>query len=327
MLKRTGYRWLGFVVIAMALVVIGVPALLVRGCTWESREPVQKGGLQVKLQVSPEQVVSLPLEQYLIGVVAAEMPASFEQEALKAQTVAARTYTLMRLERESPDEKHPNAQLCADPGHCQAWINNAEMRKRWGVLGFRSNYKKITTAVEATKSQVLTFNGELIDPVYHSSCGGRGTEDAQDVWSQEVPYLKGVPCTFDTPQKQEPVITRFTNEDLFARVGIADTAVPAAAGTSGVVEIQKLTESGRVKSVKVGSRVYRGIDLRKSLGLRSTDFKVTAQGEEIIFSTRGYGHAVGMCQYGADGLASRGAQYNQILAHYYRGTKLEKVPR
>mgnify|MGYP000882742051 FL=1 len=326
LIKRfRGYRWLGYAVVILTLVVIGLPAILVRGCVWEGREPIgeEEGGLQVKLQMSAGQVVSMPLEQYITGVVAAEMPASFHQEALKAQAVAARTYTLLRLTRDSQNEKHPAAQLCADPGHCQAWIDATEMRKRWG-WHFRANYNKIAGAVEATRGQVLTHNGELIDPVYHSSCGGRGTEDAREVWGHEVPYLKSVRCTFDPPYRQEPVVTRLSLQEIFTRLGISEQSVPAAAASGGVVEIQERTESGRVKSVKVGSQFCRGVDLRKELGLRSTDFKVTSAGKEIVFYTQGYGHAVGMCQYGAGGIANRGAKYNQILAHYYKGTKLEQ---
>ncbi len=323
--KFKGYRRLGYVVVFLTLVVIGLPALLVRGCSWESKEPIgeEKGELQVKLQVSKGQVVSIPLEQYITGVVAAEMPASFHQEALKAQAVAARTYTMLRLTRESQDEKHSSAHLCADPGHCQAWIDAAEMRKRWG-WHFRANHKKIAEAVKDTKGQVLTYSDELIDPVYHASCGGRGTEDAKEVWGHEVPYLISVRCNFDPPHRQEPVVTRLSLQELFTRLGISEQSVPAAAGSGGVVEIRERTESGRVKSVKVGSQVCQGVDMRKELGLRSTDFKATSAGKEIVFTTRGYGHAVGMCQYGAEGLAKRGAKYNQILAHYYRGTKLEK---
>ena len=168
------YRWLGYMIVVLTMVVIGIPALLVRGCSWESREPVKEDGVQVKLQISEKEIISLPLEQYLIGVVAAEMPVSFHEEALKAQAVAARTYSLLRMVREKEDDQHPDAHLCADPGHCQAWISNEEMRKRWG-WNYRPNYQKISSAVLATGGKVLTHEGQLIDPVYHSSCGGRGT--------------------------------------------------------------------------------------------------------------------------------------------------------
>lgn len=323
--RLRGSRWLGYVVIILTLIVIALPALLVRGCSWESGEQDVKqedGGLQVKLMLSTEQVMNIPLEEYLCGVVAAEMPASFNEEAIKAQAVVARTYTLLRILGESNDEEHPTAHLCADSTHCQAWIDTTEMRKRWG-WHYRANYNKIAAAVEATRGEILTYEGELVDPVYHASCGGTGTEDAQEVWGHEVPYLKSVSCNYDPPHRQEPVVTQLSLQDLYSRLGISEQSVPAAAGGS-VLQIQERTASGRVKSVRVGSQVFRGVDLRKELGLRSTDFKVTSTDEEVVFSTQGYGHAVGMCQYGADGLAGSGAKYDQILAHYYKGAKLQK---
>jgi stage II sporulation protein D len=323
--RLRGYRWLGYVVIVLTLIVIALPVLLVRGCSWESGEQHMKqevGGLQVKLMLTTEQVINIPLEQYLCGVVAAEMPASFNEETIKAQAVVARTYTLLRILGESHDEEHPTAQLCADSNHCQAWIDTTEMRKRWG-WHYRTNYNKIVAAVEATRDEVLTYEGELIDPVYHASCGGTATEDAQEVWGHEVPYLKSVSCSYDPPHRQEPVVTQLSLQDFYSRLGISEGSVPVAAGGS-VLQIQERTASGRVKSVKVGSQVFKGADLRKELGLRSTAFKVTSTGEEVVFSTQGYGHAVGMCQYGADGLADSGAKYDQILAHYYKGAKLRK---
>jgi len=276
----------------------------------------------VKLQISEKEIISLPLEQYLIGVVAAEMPVSFHEEALKAQAVAARTYTLLRMVREEEDEQHTDAHLCAGPTHCQAWISNEEMRRRWG-WNYRSNYRKISSAVLATCGKVLTHEGQLIDPVYHSSCGGRGTEDAKEVWGHQVPYLKRVPCSYDAPEKQKPVNTQMSLQELFTKLKI-DQSIPVAVG-SDLMEIQERTESGRVKRVKVGSQVFTGVELRKRLGLRSTDFKVSCTGEKVLFSTRGYGHAVGMCQYGANGLAQKGAKYDQILSHYYQGTKLKTI--
>lgn len=321
-----GYRKLGFVVLLLALMVVGLPAFLVRGCDWQSPPLERKEGPTVKLQVAAGSIVSLPLEQYLVGVVAAEMPASFHREALRAQAVAARTYTLRRIQGKTADEDHPEAYLCSDPAHCQAWITTSEMRARWGLLHFRGYYEKVAAAVRETEGQVLVCDGELIDPVYHSSCGGRGTEDARDVWGQDLPYLKRVTCTFDPPQKQEPVTSRFTVAELLDKLGVAEKAVPAAAGAGSLVQIKEHTASGRVKKVQVGGSSYKGVELRQDLGLRSTDFTVKNTGNEVIFLTRGYGHAVGMCQYGAEGLAQRGVSYDKILAHYYRGARLETLP-
>lgn len=277
----------------------------------------------VKLQVAPGEIVSLPLDTYLVGVVAAEMPAAFQQEALKAQAVAARTYTLLRLGGKS-DGKHPGAHLCAAPGHCQAWISQADMRKNWGLLAFGSYYEKVAGAVRATSGEVLVYQDQLIDPVYHASCGGRGTEDAGEVWGTEIPYLKSVSCKWDPPQRQEPVTIALDLQEFYQRLGIAESAVPASTGAGGPVRVLERTVSGRVRKAQVGSKVYRGVDLRKELGLRSTDFTVKTSGSEITFLARGYGHAVGMCQYGAQGLAQNGSTYRSILNYYYQGAKVTR---
>lgn len=323
-----GCRRLGFAVLMLALILVGLPALLARGC---SREKLPSGtgprGPEIRLQIEPDLVVSLPLEEYLIGVVAAEMPASFHPEALKAQAVAARTYALHRLTSGSRDEKHPGAHLCADPGHCQAWIPRAEMRRRWGLVRFHFYYGRIADAVRATTGEVLVYQDRLIDPVYHASCGGKGTEDAVEVWGREVPYLKGVPCTWDPPHRMQPVLASLSLQDFFARLGLNESAVPAGQGLGGPVQVLERTRSGRVKKVRVGTRVFRGVDFRESLGLRSTDFTVRATGNQVIFSTRGYGHAVGLCQYGAQGLALQGRTYRQILTYYYRGVQLKVSDR
>lgn len=323
-ISTRGMRLLGLAVFLYFLVMLGIPALLVRGCAPERRTAEYESGRLVRLKLASGEVIRLPLETYLIGVVAAEMPAEFHVEALKAQAVAARTYALLRLRNKATDGKHPDADLCADPGHCQAWLSPEDLRRRWGFFEFSRNYNKVAAAVRATSGEVLVYGGELIDPVYHSSCGGRGTEDAEEVWGRDVPYLKAVPCRWDPPEKQERLAASFEVGDVFKRLGIKDAAVPASRG-EGLVRVLERTATGRVRRIEIASQVFRGVDLRKALGLRSTDFTVSVEGSRITFYTRGYGHAVGMCQYGAEGLARRGISYREILAYYYRGTEVKRL--
>ncbi len=320
-----GYKILGLAVLIYCLVMLGIPALLVRGCGFDRGMVEESNGRMVRVQLAPGRVVTLPLETYLIGVVAAEMPAKFDIEALKAQAVAARTYTLLRINGKASDRKHPDAALCADPGHCQAWLSLGDLRKRWGLFAFGSNYEKVASAVRATAGEVLVYRDELIDPVYHASCGGRGTEDAREVWGRDIPYLKRVPCRWDPPERQGVVATSFSMKDFFTRLGITGQAVPAS-NAGDLVQVLDRTGSGRVRRVEIASQVFRGVELRKALGLRSTDFTVSAAGGKVTFYTRGYGHAVGMCQYGAQGLALRGQTYRQILEYYYRGAVMKKLP-
>lgn len=323
-ISTRGMRLLGLAVFLYFLVMLGIPALLVRGCAPERRMAEEESGQLVRLKLTSGGVVRLPLETYLIGVVAAEMPAEFDIEALKAQAVAARTYALLRLRSRASDGKHPDADLCADPEHCQAWLSPEELRRRWGFFEFSRNYNKVVAAVRATSGEVLVYNGELIDPVYHSSCGGKGTEDAKDVWGKDIPYLKGVPCKWDPPEKQKRLVASFKIEDVFQRLGIKDAAVPASKG-EGLVRVLERTATGRVSRIEIASQVFRGVDLRKALGLRSTDFTVSVTGDRVTFYTRGYGHAVGMCQYGAQGLAMRGWSYREILKYYYQGAVIKKL--
>ncbi len=211
-------------ILLFTLTLIGLPALLVRGCSWSGPPQTrQQQGPLVRLQLQTGQVVTLPLEEYLVGVVAAEMPAEFHPEALKAQAVAARTYTLRRLAgflRPNAEQGHSlsDTDLSTDPENSQAWIPVSEMRRRWGTLSFGYYYGKIEAAVRDTAGEVVVYRGQLIDPVYHASCGGLGTEDATDVWGHDVPYLKGVACNWDPPSQQQPVAAAFTYDDLYRRL-------------------------------------------------------------------------------------------------------------
>ena len=202
---KRGYRGcklVGLYILLFSLAMIGLPALLARGCSWSgSSKTWQQQGPLVHLQLRPGQVVALPLEEYLVGVVAAEMPAEFNPEALKAQAVAARTYTLLRLSTKNGNNQLPDADLSTDPENFQAWIPVSEMRRRWGVLSFGYYYGKIVAAVRDTAGMVVVYHGQLIDPVYCASCGGLGTENAADVWGNDVPYLKGVACNWDPPSQ------------------------------------------------------------------------------------------------------------------------------
>jgi len=324
-----GYKLLGLCILLFTLALIGLPALLVRGCNWSgSSQDWQQQGPLVRLHLQTGQVVAMPLEEYLVGVVAAEMPAEFHPEALKAQAVAARTYALLRLTAASPQaentpvHKPSDFDLSDDPENSQAWIPVSEMRRRWGTLTFSYNYRKIEEAVRDTAGEVVVYRGKLIDPVYCASCGGLGTEDASDVWGNDVPYLKGVPCRWDPPSQQQPVATVFAYDDFFRCLGIPDRAAPVGSGLGGLICILDRTVRGRVKDLKVAGEIFKATDLRKLLNLRSTDFTVKGVDGKVVFKTRGNGHAVGMCQWGAQGMALLGRNYKEILTYYYQGVQV-----
>jgi stage II sporulation protein D len=270
------------------------------------------------------EVRAMPLEEYLVGVVAAEMPAEFPMEALKAQAVVARTYILKRLMGGGVVNRvHPEADACDDPRHGQAWLSREELRARWGKAGYYRYYYKVKEAVDATRGVIVTYNGQPIDPAYHGSCGG-ATENARDVWRVDVPYLRSVKCPYDGyPRDGEPVT--FTLAELGRRLGTDLGVLPAMADRQSLFAVTARTETGRPKTVRLGNRVIPAAELRERLALRSTNFRVEVNGDRVTFTCTGYGHGVGMCQYGARGLAEHGYDYRTILKHYYTGVEVTRL--
>ncbi|MBI2873580.1 MAG: stage II sporulation protein D [Firmicutes bacterium] len=275
-----------------------------------------------------EGIVELDMEEYLKGVVAAEMPALFEKEALKAQAVVARTYTVKRLKvmGGSGSARHPGADICTDPSHDQAWLSQEALRLRWGLEGYTTNWSRIDRAVEETRGLILTYEGSPIDAVYHSTSGGR-TENSEDVWKFAFPYLKGVVSPWEAHSPYYVNRREISLNELaaaVARAGISKVkSIPDLAAGVSVVES---TVSGRAKLIRVGPQVLKGEEFRRLLGLNSSWFSWKTDGQVITVTTRGKGHGVGLSQYGADGMARKGYQYAEILSHYYQGTKLQGMP-
>lgn len=259
-----------------------------------------------------ETVEKQDLETYLVGVVLAEMPASFEEEALKAQAVVARTYT---MRANSAGGKHGDGSVCTDHACCQAYIDPEQYRNQGGT---QESIDKITAAVMSTAGLVLTYEGSLIEATYFS-CSGGSTEDAVAVWGTDYPYLQAV----DSPGEEyaahymDTVI--FTPQQFQTALGVSLPGEPE--NWFGTVTY---TEGGGVDTMEIGGKTYRGTQLRQLLSLRSTAFSVSG-GERISITTKGFGHRVGMSQYGADAMALAGNSYAEILAHYYQGTVMTSL--
>jgi len=292
---------------------------------------IKKEGPMVHLFVhATGQIIQVPLEDYVTGVVAAEMPAEFPEEALKAQAVAARTYILKRLKAGGVvNAQHDGADVCDDCRHGQAWISGEEMKKRWGTFNYYRYFYKIKQAVDETRGLVIVYQGQLIDPVYHSSCGGKGTENADEVWKVDEPYLKGAPCPYDADPQPERVVS-LPLEQVNKALKVNLNVIPVlkngeAGGTVPPVKVLEYTSSGRPKTVLLGEKTYPATIVRDLLGLRSTDFTLKIGQGQVEVTTRGYGHAVGMCQYGAKGFAQHGYNFEQILKHYYKGVEIKKL--
>ena len=260
--------------------------------------------------------VTMDMQEYLVGVVAAEMPASFQDEALKAQAVAARTYAMYCAK----SQKHGEAQVCTDYACCQAWQSDEALRQKWG--GDYDTYsQKIRAAVEATAGQYLSYAGQPVFAAFHSSSAG-ATEDCGQVWNPS-PYLVSV----SSPETAEDVPNYISTVEC-TPLDFRDTllyAHPEADFTgeeSGWIGEIRLDGSGRVASAVLGGVSMKGTELRQLFSLRSTAFQLEYTGESFRFTVTGYGHGVGMSQYGANVMARQGETYTGILAHYYPGTVL-----
>jgi len=267
--------------------------------------------------LTPEGVVRMEAEEYLVGVVAAEMPASFPAEALKAQAVAARTYALYCAQTD----KHGEAAVCTDPGCCQAWQSEAQLRDKWGA-DFEERRAQIRAAVEATAGQYLSWEGRPIFAAFHASSAG-ATEDSGALW-RALPYLVSV----SSPETAAEV-PNYVSTVQCLPLDLRDTllsARPEADFTGAPEDWLGPVErdgSGRVSAVTLGGAVFSGAELRALFRLRSTAFELGYADGVFTFTVTGSGHGVGMSQYGAKALAEGGADYAEILAHYYPGTALE----
>ncbi len=264
--------------------------------------------------------VQYTMDEYLPGLIAAEMPAGFEEEALKAQAVAARTYVIVLMRSGNP--RHPDYAVCDDYACCAAFMTDDELRARWGS-DFDEYHAKICLAVSETDGEYLTWEGEPIEAVFHSSSAG-STEDSAEVWGAR-PYLISV----SSPETERDVpnfvsTVRVLPDDF--RKTILGAYPSASLGGDPSVWLGKCTNdtSGRVAEMEIGGALIPGTGLRSLFSLRSTAFTLAYQNGAFLFTATGYGHGVGMSQYGANVMAEKGSSYDDILSHYYPGTALVK---
>lgn len=320
------------------LVVLVVPSVLVRGCDFGIAPRERAAGPNIRVfMVSTGQTVEMPLDEYVRGVVAAEMPASFGLEALKAQAVAARTFAVRRMRQFGGPgcTAHAGADVCTDSQHCQAWVSDDELRKRLGYLEYYAYVRKIASAVESTSGKVVTYQGKPIEAYYHAASGG-STENSEDVWQTAVPYLRAVSTQFEAKEPSFQERVEFTVDELEKKLGVKltqkkvrtykvagkDVQVVAGEKMDRPIEVLSASPTGRVKEIRIGDKIFSGFSLREALGLRSTKLTYQMTGDKVSFTTTGYGHGVGMSQYGAQAMAQAGKTYVDILKHYYTGTEV-----
>lgn len=299
----------------MTVVIISIPFFVV--CFWKEEE---KGsfndislkyldGIKVRVKRSSGEVESVPLEDYVVGVVSGEMPASFEVEALKAQSVASRTYVLKKI----LSNKNSDYDV-VDTVNNQVYLDDYELKVKWGENYSKYN-KKVREAVNDTRGEYLEYNGEVITAMYFSTSNGY-TEDSGVAFETSLPYLKSVESKWD-----EEVASVFYKsnsislQEFYEKLGLEYNKELN-------VEILEKSDSNRVVRLKINRVEFRGRDVYTKLGLRSCDFEFIQVGSNVEINTKGYGHGVGLSQYGALGMAKEGYNYKEILEHYYVGVKL-----
>lgn len=266
----------------------------------------------------------MTLERYLTGVVRGEMPASFEMEALRAQAAAERSYVYYQLAAGRKDA-HPDADFCTDHTCCSAYLSETAAREKWGG-DFAPWNTRVEQAVSDTDGQVVLYNGRPILAVFHSSSAGR-TAAAGDVWSGDLPYLVSV----DSPEGEETVpnyysTVTFTAAEAKEKLLAAHPELKLSGTPDRWFGAAAENGSGRVETVSVGGTDIEGTELRRIFGLRSACFTVAADSESVTFRVTGYGHGVGMSQYGANELARQGKTWQEILTWYYAGITIGPVP-
>lgn len=314
MMKKTSVQLAIIVLVIFVLACIGIMQLNIGGNAEEipvKDEEKKTGSFQIPVMKKDGKIHSMDLEDYTRNVILGEMPANFHQEALKAQAVASRTYTLQCIESAN---KHPMGAVCTDHRCCQAYREPDEYLHQGGT---KEGIQKMQDAVDKTRGEVLYFQDDLICATYFASSGGY-TEDAKAVWGQGYPYLQPVvslgeeDCGYD----QQVVMSA---QELQERLNVKLTGDPKE--WFGMITY---TKGSGVCLMRIGGKLYTGVQLRNLLGLRSTIISVRAYENHLIFATKGYGHRVGMSQYGANAMAMNGENYKNILNHYYQGVTLEQ---
>lgn len=264
------------------------------------------------IRVKDEQgnITEIPFEEYIKGVVAGEMPATFEEEALKAQAVASRSYAMYQMEG-SKDKDYD----VLDTTTNQVYLTDEELKNNWKEE-YPEKINKIKKTVAETKGEYLTYDGKVINAMFFSTSNGQ-TENSEDVFVSALPYLRSVASSWD---EESPVYTdtaTFSLQDFYNKLSLPYSETLT-------VEITSQTNTGRIKTLKINGTEFNGRDFASKLSLRSNCFTISQNEQNITITTKGFGHGVGMSQYGANGMAKEGYDYKKILEHYYSNTKIEK---
>ncbi len=301
-------------VIIASILILVVPYLIVTLCIKEEKMNFQFGSnlmIRVKRNATGN-IEKVPFEEYITGVLAGEMPVNFELEALKAQAVAARSYAMKKMEQNQNNEFD-----VVDTVSNQVYLDDATLKERWKD-DYPEKINKIKTAITETNGEYLTYDGAVIQAFFFSTSTGK-TENVEEVFVQALPYLRSVDSSWDaevSPVFQ--VTTEFSLADFYSKLNLPYQE-------SLQIEFTKTTSTGRVKELLINGTPFKASDVSSNLNLRSTFFSFEQIGNNVKIETKGFGHGVGLSQYGAQAMAKKGYTYDQILKHYYQGVEISKI--
>lgn len=308
--------------LAIFLLIIGIPSSITFLYTFNNKDEQNKDEQNIdksvlnnkKLYITENgEEVEIDIEDYIKGVVSAEMPALFNEEALKAQAVAARTYLVKHIsEKTNIDDIS------------QAYLKTEELKKNWGE-NFTNYYNRISFAVDSTKGEIMLYENEPIEAVFHSTSAGF-TESAIDVWKEDLPYLQSVDSSYDINAPDFIFEKKISKKDLKQLLESKYKDIKLSKNNIfDEIKIIETTDSGYIKTIDIANKAFVGNEIRILLKLRSTNFTIDDDNENIIFITKGYGHGAGMSQYGANFMGQEGYTYKEILNHYYKGISVSNI--
>lgn len=270
-----------------------------------------------------DRLFEMEFEEYLVGVIAREMPPTYHMEALKAQAVAARSYILSKavdyFGGNTPEE-HRGAMVCTDYTHCKAWKDISEVKSGWDIR-FANDYEsKIRKAVESTTGEYMIYDNKVVKAYFYAISSG-WTENVEEVWGATLPYLKSVPSRGDVGADGYESLSTYTKDLFIQKIKKLNAEAEISDLNECLGEINR-TQAGGVAEIEIGGISFKGEAIREAFDLRSTNFKISFDGDKVIFNVKGYGHGVGMSQNGANEMAEEGKRYSEILKHYYSGVDI-----
>lgn len=275
------------------------------------------------LHVNNGEIEEKDLDEYVCEVVSAEMPVEFEEEALKAQAVVARTYTIYKIMENN--KKHGEADICDSSKCCQAWISKEDRLKKWNEDNKEEFWKKIEEAVYSTKGKFITYEGKPINAFFHANSGGK-TEIPYNVWGGiGYPYLASVETNGESNYSQYASEVILTKEEFVNKIKELYSTFEIDFNQENCIEVLEYTDGNRIKVIKIGNLEFTGVDIRNIIGLKSANFKIELMDNNLKFSVIGYGHGVGMSQTGADSLAKEGKNYEEIIKHFYQNVEISNI--